>query len=58
MVEQLSKWIKASDKYLDELPVEMPIKERLKKISQIAKQLSEQQAQISHVKRLVRNSLV
>lgn len=53
IVEQLTKWVNASHKYMDELPTEMPMNEKLKKIAQIAKQLNEQQAQISHVKRVV-----
>uniref|UniRef100_A0A183C715 Calponin-homology (CH) domain-containing protein n=1 Tax=Globodera pallida TaxID=36090 RepID=A0A183C715_GLOPA len=54
MVEQLSQWLIASAKYVDDLPPQCPPGEKLKKIAQIARQLSEQQTQLSQVKRLAR----
>lgn len=53
MVEQLSQWLRASAKYVDDLPAQWAPAEKLKKIAQIARQLSEQQSQLSQVKRVV-----
>ncbi|KAL3082936.1 hypothetical protein niasHS_010738 [Heterodera schachtii] len=54
MAQQLSNWLRASAKYVDELPPQCPPGEKLRKIAQIARQLSEQQSQMSQIKRMAK----